>query len=443
MAVGRLTGVLALGAVVGVAVSQSGAAVLAVAGAALMGWVAVSQPLVLAAVMYLGILVDRLGATGVDIADFPVTASKLSVAAALGLWAVRAIWTGERAARAHPVLFGIGALVLTSALSIGFAGTMEDGRFTLLGLAMMAVMVGLLFTILAEHPLAGLYRFMAAALVLALAVSILSGGASGGASGEAARVTGSMGDPNEWATLVLLLTPTLLGGLADDDHPVALPLRLGLVVLAPASVLLAASRAGMLLLALLAPALLVLLWRRRLEVVAALGLAVLGVPLLVDLDMASRRLGLLFGRLTGAPLVDDGSLSERGELLRQGVDLFANNWLVGVGTGNFARATGFVGQNGRLRPAHNTYLEIAAEQGVVGLLAAALLGALVVWSLRRAWMAATDDAWRRRVLGASLGLGATALMAATLGLLTFSMAWLVLGFTLAVCHQARTPHARL
>jgi hypothetical protein len=40
----------------------------------------------------------------------------------------------------------------------------------------------------------------------------------------------------------------------------------------------------------------------------------------------------------------------------------------------------------------------------------------------------------------SIGLGSFALMSATLGVLTFSMAYLVLGLGLAVATQARGPH---
>jgi hypothetical protein len=62
----------------------------------------------------------------------------------------------------------------------------------------------------------------------------------------------------------------------------------------------------------------------------------------------------------------------------------------------------------------------------------------VASTLRDGALGARSTAGEGRVIGVGAGLGALALMAATLGLLTFSMAYLVLGFSLAIVHQART-----
>ena len=119
------------------------------------------------------------------------------------------------------------------------------------------------------------------------------------------------------------------------------------------------------------------------------------------------------------------------------MDLFLENWLLGAGPGNFARATGFVSITGKLRPAHNSYLEVAGEMGLVGLVALAVFGLTVFASLWRSQALTPRTADRNRVLGAGLGLLALCLMAATLGLLTFSMAYLMLGLALAIGWQAR------
>ncbi|MDP2307730.1 MAG: O-antigen ligase family protein [Pseudomonadota bacterium] len=401
-------------------------------GVALLG---VAYPAVLVALMFLGMLFDRLGVTGMKVSDFPVTASKLSVIASISLWGVRAAATRSRAVRWHPVLTSMVVVVAVTGICIAAANSLTLGRFNLYGLAMMTVLVALVYAALAEIQLQPLYRFLALALSAALLASLWR---SGGV-GEAARASGTMGDPNEWASTVLLLTPFVLGGLADDPSRLARPLRLALVVLAPLSILLSASRAALLVTLVVGPASIYLLRRHRGELAACGITAAVAAPLVVDLDTALVRFRLLLANLQGGAKTPDQSFEERSELLRQGLDLFREHWFIGAGPGRFASATGFVSHTGRLRPAHNTYLEIASEQGVVGLLAMGIFVVSVAMALRRAYLDTRSPRDRNRLLGVAFGLFALGLMAATLGLLTFSMAYLVLGFGLAVIYQAGRP----
>lgn len=396
--------------------------------------VGVVYPTSLVAFMFLGVLFDRLGLTGASISGFPITASKLSVLAGLGLWGVHAGLSRAPPARWHPVLGTMVGVIAMTAISVALANSMAEGKFDLFGLAMMTVMVGLVYTILAEAPLTGVYRVVGMALAAACLASLRP------TAGD--RATGTMGDPNEWGAMVLLLTPTTLGGLADDPSGMVRPLRVLLLLLAPLAILRTESRTALLVGVLVAPAVLYLLRRQRAELLGGLALAAAAAPFVVSLDAGLARLRQLIGNLQGSASVQDASLEERSELFRQGRQLFHDHWLLGVGPGNFSRATGFVSHTGELRPAHNTYLEVASEQGVIGLIPFGIFAASVFVTLRRAARgAATPVAWNR-VFGVSVGLAALALMAATLGLLTFSMAYLVLGLGLAVATQASEPHVR-
>ena len=425
--------IIGLGLATGLAVSQQ--PLLLIAAGLGVGLLAVSlrSPSWLVLGMFLGILFDRIGATGAEVANLPITASKLSVLGSIGVWGVVS-WLGpSRPVRWHPVLSAMVAVVATVAACIAWSGSMENGRFTLFGLGMMTVLVGLVYAVLADRPLEPLYRSLGVAVCAALAMSVLR---SGGV-GEAGRASGTMGDPNEWATMVLLLGPLLLGGVAEDRHWSARPLRLALLLLVPLAVLLSGSRASVVVGALVAPGCIYLVRRHRGELLACGALAVAAAPFALSLAPTLGRLRSLVENFQGGAVVRDQSLSERMELLRQGQQLFLDNWFIGVGPGNFAEASGFISENGRLRPAHNTYLEIASEQGLVGLLPAAIFVLVVASTLYGGYRGARRERDRARILGASLGLGAVALMAATLGLLTFSMAYLVLGVTLAVVAQSR------
>lgn len=419
------------GLAVGLVVAKVPLAVVALAAAAVLAMLGLARPRLLVAGMFLALLFDRLGLTSMKVAQFPVTASKLSVLGSLGLWAVHVTLNGKAPVRWHPVLTAMLGAVAVCALCVALTGSLGPGKFTLFGLGMMTVLVALVYTILAPEDLQPLYRFLGVALTLALVASVV---ASGGA-GEAGRASGTYGDPNEWATTVLLLTPLVLGGLADEEHRGWGLMRPVLVLLASASVLLSASRTALVVGAVVAVGCVALLWHRKGEILAAGAVAVVGVPFFVDMEMAVLRFRSLVDNLTGASVVPDQSLNERTELLQQGLALFRDNWLYGSGPGTFARATGFVTVDGRLRPAHNTFLEIAAEQGVLGLGATGLFILVVGLSLWRAWRA-SEGAPSRRVLGAGLGLSAVGLMAAALGLITFSMAYLALGIGLAAALQA-------
>lgn len=420
-----------VGVLLGLAVAIQPKLTLIAFGGLALGGLGVMVPPALVAFMFLGMLMDRAGVTGMKLGAFPVTASKLSVLACIGMWLVHAGIYGVRPLRWHPVLTAMAGVIGTMAVCIAYSNSMAEGKFSLYGVLMMTVMVALVYAALAEAELTPLYRVLSGVFLLALLVSVRGPGAA-----EGGRAAGTMGDPNEWATMVLLIAPFLLGGLAADDGGLGRLLRMALVGLAPLAILRSESRTALVVGVLISPACLYILRRHRGELAACGAAALFAVPFVIDLDKALFRFNQLVANLQGAATVQDSSLEERSELFRQGVQLFKDHWFIGAGPGNFATATGFVSHTGTFRPAHNTYLEIASEQGIVGLTPAIIFLVTVGTTLHAAWKGATKDGDRSRLLGVAAGLVALALMAATLGLLTFSMAYLVLGFGLAVVYQA-------
>lgn len=423
-----------IGGAIGLAIALRPTLVVLGIGAGCVALIGLAVPTSLVGFMFLAVLFDRLGVTGMNVASFPITASKLSVLGGLGLWGVRAGLGGGTLMRWHPVLWALSGVVVMTAASVAYHDCMAVGKYTLFGLAMMTVLVTFVYTVLAEAPLQGLFRFLAAALI---AVCLLSLAPSSGG-----RASGTLGDPNEWGTMVLLLTPIILGGLAEDRRAFVRPLRVVLFLLFPLVVMRTGSRSAFVVGVVILPCCVYLLRRHRGELAAGITLAAIVAPFAIGLSATIERFQKLVGNLHGSAVVPDTSLDERTELFKQGWDLFLDRWLLGAGPGTFPEATGFLSTMGEFRPAHNSYMEIVCEQGVVGMVPFVILAAVVALTLRRAYQAAQDEASRSRVLGVSFGLIAVVLMAGTLGLLTFSMAFLALGLALAIAAQAQGTYVR-
>ncbi|HND34629.1 MAG TPA: O-antigen ligase family protein, partial [Myxococcota bacterium] len=213
--------------------------------------------------------------------------------------------------------------------------------------------------------------------------------------------------------------------------------RNALMLLAPLGILRSESRTALVVMILLCPGLFYLLRRHRRELWVGAGVGLVAAPFFINLETAFYRFSQLVGNLRGSATVMDTSLEERSELLRQGLQLLRDNWILGSGPGTFPSATGFVSHEWTLRPAHNTYLELASEQGIPGMAAGGIFILVLLWSLYQGWRDSRDPVAANRVLGVGMGLAAFGLMAATLNLLTFAMGYLTLGCALALLHQAR------
>jgi O-antigen ligase len=109
----------------------------------------------------------------------------------------------------------------------------------------------------------------------------------------------------------------------------------------------------------------------------------------------------------------DESSRDRLELWRQSVDMFEGDPLMGVGFGVMASSD----MTGGYRDAHNIYMEVLGEQGIIGL---AILLTLFALALRAGWWlytAATDTFLK------GLGLGFIACVVATMVTNVFGDRW--------------------
>ena len=236
--------------------------------------------------------------------------------------------------------------------------------------------------------------YVALAFVIGSVISVLIGIASGGlhASADAVnqtaiqgRFTGGGGDPNVQAA-GYVAAMFLIIGLIPIYRSRAM--RFSLVfafALVTVGFLATQSRGG--LLALIAATVVALIvaprYRRRILGLGAIMCVAIGVLLATTPGALSRITN--FG----------GGSSGRGDLWRVALDVFHDHPLAGVGAGNFeAVESHFVLRPGAISRiqylvdvphlVHNTYLQLLAETGVIGL---ALFLAVVLGSLRATWSA--------------------------------------------------------
>ena len=86
------------------------------------------------------------------------------------------------------------------------------------------------------------------------------------------------------------------------------------------------------------------------------------------------------------------------------VAMFAGHPLLGVGVNNFQYLVHDYNADLDVNQAHNLFLNIAAERGALGIGAFLFLIVVGFWTLRRAWMSASEFPSRVLVAGVIAGL---------------------------------------
>lgn len=419
----------------GVACVEVGAVVIVPVLALGLGLVCLHRPDWAVLGAYAGILLDSRGLSSVRVAGLPITLAKLLVATALGVHLVHAV-LGRRALLPWtPLTAGVLAVLGSMLVSLGSVGDLRLAWIELAGVLMLAALLHLVVAVVELRRLSGLLRWMAAITLLVFLQVLVSARQQGAfAAAQDAwqtRETGAYTDPNAWATALLVSSCFLLGALARDPHRFATPLLLGLLVLFPACLVQSMSRAGLIALVVVSPVLAWSLWPRRRLVAAALVPLLLVTPWVVNVEAALLRYSTLVDPSFEAG-IGGSSLREREALVRAAMEVIRLHPVMGVGVGNFRLVAEELTSGAVWKIAHNSYLTIVAEQGVLGVVSHG-------WLALAALRAAMTAAWRAPTVGLrGVGAGylsatlAFAAMAATLNLATFALAWFYFGVGLVV-----------
>ena len=187
------------------------------------------------------------------------------------------------------------------------------------------------------------------------------------------RLQGPIGDPNYYGQLLVMCLPLVVAIAFVARSPL---LRLGGLLGTPliiAAIFFTFSRGALVSVAGLA-VLTVLLSRHRLSITIAVLIAG-GISFLAAPDLILARLlpvlDAIESAMSGAQAISDPALAQRVNVMRAGIIMFENNPILGIGIGqfqhnyvDFALANGL--DIGAPSQAHNRYIELAAEQGIVG-----------------------------------------------------------------------------
>lgn len=169
-----------------------------------------------------------------------------------------------------------------------------------------------------------------------------------------------VGDPNYFTLSAVLCIP-LAFALMQERRPRWLrPFAATCLILMILAVTVAASRGGFLG---LLSAFLFVLWRSRQRARNFVILACLIVPLSIVAPISP------LARLISPTRSDAEAEDSRYVLWSAGLRMFQENWLTGVGVGNFKPLAPAYQEPGKTVKAiaHNTYIQVSAELGIVGL----------------------------------------------------------------------------
>jgi O-antigen ligase len=225
-------------------------------------------------------------------------------------------------------------------------------------------------------------------------------------TGSAYRAIGYISpDPNYTAMRIAILFPLLYFWVKASRNTTKLPLLAGILVAILATVS-TGSRAGMLAFVIIA--LVVFLYElkgKSIKTVSTTFLALFVIFIIIvniapePLSQGFKRFELLVDMAKGE-IPPDQSISQRYILLVGGVQIFVDNPLLGVGVGNFQLQSPKYGARLPLE-AHNTYVEVAGELGMVGI--AVFLG-LIVFTLKnfKALNKTSEGSYGEFIMGAKI-----------------------------------------
>jgi putative inorganic carbon (HCO3(-)) transporter len=208
------------------------------------------------------------------------------------------------------------------------------------------------------------------------------------------RIGGPVGDPNFFGQIMLVLVPLALDRLWNERRPGMRLLAGYALAVSLLTVLFTFSRGAFL--GLLFVLLLTFLHQRPKLITVLLLLIVFTVVLQMMPPNYLERMRTLLDFVPGlqqAGPISDVAFEDRASNMRAAVSMFYDHPILGVGLGNFelhypaySVAVG-IRPSGAQRSAHSLYVEVAAETGLVGLVALAI----VLWIMFRNLFQAHND----------------------------------------------------
>jgi O-antigen ligase len=266
--------------------------------------------------------------------------------------------------------------------------------------------------------------------------------------GESAdyRVSGPVGGPNEYAQMLLILVPLALDRLWNERKLLLRIFAAWSLSVCILSIIFTFSRGGFVA---MAGMLIIMFVRRPPNLLALLITILVAVPLVQFVPQQyTDRMQTMFLLIPGSEGEAREDISFRGRLSENlsAWLMFTDYPLIGVGLDNYkvhyqqySRQLG-VDPRREARDPHSLYLELAAEQGLLGLAAFGVM----MWIVFRGLHQASQDFYRAGMpdyvnitVALAIGLIAYLIASTFLHLLIPRFLWLLIGITLAVPQIAK------
>ncbi len=325
----------------------------------------------------------------------PVGINKLSGLVVLLAWVALVATRGDdvrRFYREHPRAFGgLLAFLGWTALSSTWAERSGDALTAVTRYGLNFALFLLVYT--AARDRRDLWRLMGAYVAGAVVATLYGVAAGTPNTGDAGRLTGTVGDPNELASVLVPAIPVALALAAGRGvSPWRRLLLCVAAVVCLLGIMLTVSRGGLVALgaALAAAVLFGGRWRAKAGIAAGMALAAVVLYFAAFATPAARQRVLHPGGGTG-----------REDLWHIGLRMVDRHPVRGIGADNFSTSSvhyllepGLIKRSDfvveKPKPVHNTYLGVLAELGAVGgavFLAIVVFPVVCVWRARRIFAA--------------------------------------------------------
>lgn len=413
-------------------------AVVALLGSVLIGAL-IARPVWGLPFLFLMLMISDAMPTGVQIVVY-LTLSKGATLAVLGAWFLRCTLVQQ-----FPLKWNALWLPMLASAVVLFVGLARAREISSLGIQFVVGFVLLIGMSQTLTVLGNPARMRGVLLVIALifvGVSVL-GIPLGGVNvtlEDYIRYKGFFQDPNEWSLALLLGVGPAVAILENRKNDLYRVIALIGIVATFVNILRSVSRAGILVMILILPFLVIILWRRKWLLVISGVAAVAAVVLLVDLEPLWIRFDSFFD---AGEFETDGSMQTRTGLAEVAVNSFLENPLLGLGTMSFLQDVKVISGGHYDKVVHNTYLQVLTEQGILGAIPFAWMLGSITFLLGRIWVKQKTQQIRRLAIGFGTAFAAYGAMAFTLDLLTFTAAWFWLGMLVILDRLAALSPARL
>jgi putative inorganic carbon (hco3(-)) transporter len=302
----------------------------------------------------------------------PLHLAELTAIAGLAAMAARRMTSGQPIAKINPEVVGVialgGVIVFTIPFSFWPGGSLAlfsdvYVKIILIFALMISTittprrlsqMTWLIIVICGYLSVRGIYDYMRG-------VNLMEGDRLRGAVG------GFMENPNDLAmNLIVFMAPALII-VFQENRVFRRLVAAGIVLVMAVAIVLTKSRAGFIGIAAMGVVVLYYVLRERPAVVFALIFAALIATPVMPTAFWDR-----MASITNPDEDQTGSRQQRIQLYRQGLQVFAENPITGIGAGQFVNYEGDM-MVVRWRVTHNVWLQVAAELGIFGFCAFAFL----------------------------------------------------------------------